>query len=78
MAYAGGFRLTDFHDDRSILEAEARDFPETPTPLVYLADLDQQAGDLSRAARRSPRRSSATRARLARANLARLRALPPR
>jgi hypothetical protein len=44
-----GFRLADFHDDRSILAAEARDFPETPTPLVYLADLDQQAGDVDAA-----------------------------
>jgi hypothetical protein len=45
----GAFRLADFHDDRSILEAEARDFPETPTPLLYLADLDEKAGDVTAA-----------------------------
>ena len=42
-------RIADFRDDRTLLTAEARDFPETPTPLLYLADLDEQDGDLAAA-----------------------------
>jgi hypothetical protein len=45
-ALRGALRMRDFHDDRSLLEAEARDFAETPTPLLYLADLDVKSGDL--------------------------------
>jgi hypothetical protein len=54
-------RLPDFHDDRTLNRATARDFPETPTPLLNLAEIEEASGDvaaaraaLEEAARRAP------------------------
>ncbi len=54
-------RWPDWRDDRALNEATARDFPETPTPLLNLADLDLRHSDvasatthLQEAARRAP------------------------
>jgi hypothetical protein len=38
-------RMFDWHDDRTLNRVTARDFPETPTPLLNLAQLDDAAGD---------------------------------
>ena len=38
-------RMFDWHDDRTLNRVTARDFPETPTPLLNLAQLDEAAGD---------------------------------
>jgi hypothetical protein len=44
-------RWPDWHDDRSLNLATAAAFPETPTPLMNLADLDLAANDRTSALR---------------------------
>lgn len=43
------FRNLDWHDDTSLNRAYARDFPESPTPHLNLADLAVAQGDLAAA-----------------------------
>jgi hypothetical protein len=54
-------RWADWRDDRVLNQATAKDFPETPTPLLNLAQIEVAAGNpvaaldhLERAARRAP------------------------
>lgn len=44
-------RLPEWRDDSTLNQATARDFPETPTPLLNLAGIAEKAGDVPAARR---------------------------
>jgi hypothetical protein len=44
-------RWPDWHDDRRLNQATAASFPETPTPLINLAEIEAAAGNQAAAAR---------------------------
>ena len=45
------WRWPDWRDDRRLNQATARSFPETPTPLLNLAEIEAAAGDRAAAVR---------------------------
>jgi hypothetical protein len=45
------WRWPDWHDDRRLNQATAESFPETPTPLLNLAEMEAVAGNRAAAAR---------------------------